>query len=164
MMSAMKFSHQMTYDASPDAVAAMLADPAFREQVCEAMHASRHVVSVEGTGTGMRVVVDQTQPARGMPAFAKKVVGEEIQIVQRETWTGALTATLALETPGKPGGFAGTLALAADGDRTVETVVGEAKVKVPLIGAKLEGLVVDLLTTALRTEERVGRTWLAGVR
>ena len=38
----------MTYDASPEAVRAMLADPAFRERVCEAMHVIRHDVSVEG--------------------------------------------------------------------------------------------------------------------
>ena len=36
----MKFSHQMTYDAPPADVAAMLADPAFREKVCVAMRRS----------------------------------------------------------------------------------------------------------------------------
>ena len=44
----MKYSHQMTYDAPPAEVRAMLADPAFREKVCAAMHATRHDVTVDG--------------------------------------------------------------------------------------------------------------------
>ena len=35
----------------------------------------------------MTVLVDQTQPANGIPSFAKKFVGDEIQIVQREEWS-----------------------------------------------------------------------------
>ncbi len=160
----MKYSHQMTYDASPTEVRAMLADPAFREKVCAAMHATRHDVTVEESGSGMTVLVDQTQPADGIPAFAKKFVGDEIQIVQREEWGGATSSSLLVEIPGKPGALNGSIALAADGGRTVETVSGDIKVKIPMIGGKLEGLIGDLLTSALKTEERVGRAWLAGKR
>ena len=46
----------------------------------------------------------------------------------------------------------------------METVAGDIKVKIPMIGGKLEGLIGDLLTAALKTEERVGRAWLAGER
>jgi hypothetical protein len=134
----MKFSHQMTYDAPPADVQAMLADPAFREQVCAAMNAVRHDVEVTGSGAGMKVVVDQTQPADGIPSFAKKIVGDEIHIVQRETWNDASDATLVVEIPGKPGAFRGGIDLAGDGDGTVET--------------------------ALKSEQRVGRAWLAGDR
>ena len=160
----MKFSHQMTYDAPPTEVRAMLADPAFREKVCAAMQATRHDVTVEESGSGMTVLVDQTQPADGIPAFAKKFVGDEIQIVQREEWRGATSSTLLVEIPGKPGALNGSIDLAADGAGTVETVVGDIKVKIPLIGGKLEGLIGELLTSALRAEERVGRAWLAGTR
>ena len=30
-----------------------------------------------------------------------------------------------------------------------------------MVGGKLEGLVADLLKSALRTEQKVGRAWLA---
>lgn len=164
MMTAMSFSHDLTYDASPEAVAEMLADPAFRERVCVAMHATRRHVSIDGSGAGMAVVIDQTQPARGIPAFAKKILGDEIQIVQREAWTGATDASVELEIPGKPAGFRGVIALAPVGGGTTETVSGGAKVKVPMVGGRLEGLIEDLLRSALRAEERVGRAWLAGDR
>ena len=120
----MKYSHQMTYDATPAEVRAMLADRAFREQVCAAMRATRHDVTVEENGAGMRVLVDQTQPANGVPSFAKKFVGEEIQIVQREEWRSATSSSLLVEIPGKPGTLNGSIDLAAVGDRTVETVSG----------------------------------------
>ena len=160
----MKFSHRLRYDASPADVHAMLTDPAFREKVCDAMHASRRDVKVVPSDTGVSVVVEQTQPARGIPSYAKRFVGDEIEIVQREAWADSTSARLTVDLPGKPAQFSGDLALTADGDGTVEAVTGEVSVKVPLIGGKLEGLVGDLLQSALKAEERVGRAWLAGRR
>lgn len=162
----MRFSQELAYDASPENVRAMLGDPAFRKRVCEAMHASRHAVSVEDGGAGLTVVVDQTQPARGIPGFARRFVGDEIRIVQRETWTSGTRASITLEIPGKPGTFDGTVSLGGSpgGAGTVETVSGEVTVRVPMVGGKLEGLVGDLFRTALQTEQRVGEAWLAGRR
>lgn len=160
----MKFSHVLSYDATPGEVYAMLADPAFREKVCAAMQATRHSVTIEPSGAGMSVVMEQTQPARGIPSFAKRFVGDEMDIVQRESWTDGSSAELTIDLPGKPGRFAGRITMAGDGDRTVETVAGDVSVKVPLVGGKLEALIGDLLQVALRAEERVGREWLAGGR
>ena len=160
----MEFSHELAYDADLEAVAAMLAAPAFREKVCAQLHVLRHEVSVDGTGAGMAVVIDQTQRAKGIPGFAKKFVGEEIRIVQRESWQDAAGASLGLEIPGKPGAFTGTIALSETGDGTVESVTGDVKVKIPMVGGKLESLIGDLLRNALKTEQRVGRAWLAGDR
>jgi uncharacterized protein YndB with AHSA1/START domain len=162
----MKFEHEITYDAAPDKVHGMLADPAFRQRVCEALRAFRHDVTIEPDGAEMSVVVDQTQPAQGIPSFAKKVVGEDIRIVQREEWDDDQHASLTLEIPGKPGRFDGRIALVAapGGDGTVETVAGDVKVKLPMIGGRLEGLIGDLLHKALESEQRVGRAWLSGDR
>ena len=160
----MRFGHRVTYDASPDEVYAMLADPAFRERVCTAMHATEYEVSVETDEAGMSVVVDQVQPAHGIPSFATKFVGDKIQIVQSETWSSPHHATLEVEIPGKPGHLKGEVTLKQDGAGSVETVTGEVKVHIPLLGGRLEKLIGDLLGAALDTEQRVGRAWLAGDR
>ncbi len=139
----------------------MLADRTFREKVCEAMDSTRYDVSVDGAGEGMKVVVDQTQKAAGLPSFATKFIGNAIQIVQRESWSSTTAASLELEIPGKPGALDGGIRLAVDGAGTVETVSGDLRVKIPVVGGKLEGLVADLLRSALRAEEKVGRAWLA---
>ncbi len=86
----------LTYDAPASAVAAMLADPAFREDVVEAQHVLRHDVKVTGdpaAGSGT-VMVEQVQSATGLPSFARKFVGDEIEIVQDETWTSPTGADL----------------------------------------------------------------------
>lgn len=160
----MKFSHQMTYDAPPADVQAMLADPAFRAKVCAAMHAVSHDVDITGSGAGMTVRVEHSRPADGMPSFARKFVGDQIQILQKETWADTSTASLTVEIPGRPGEFNGGIDLAGDDDGTIETVAGEIKVKIPMLGGKLEGLIGDLLKKALTSEQRAGRAWLAGDR
>ena len=78
-----KVTEELRYDgATIQQVNEMLADPAFREQVCEYQHVCRHTVQIKASGQGMTVVVDQIQAARGIPSFAKKFVGDEINIVQ----------------------------------------------------------------------------------
>jgi hypothetical protein len=164
MMSGMKkLTQDLTYDAPASAVAAMLADPAFREEVVEAQHVLRHEVAVTGdpaAGSGT-VKVEQVQAANGLPSFARKVVGDEIEIVQDETWTSPTGADLRIEVPGKPGQMAGTIRLRESGGTTTETVDLDIKVAIPLVGGKIEGLVADMLLKALRTEQRVGRDYLS---
>jgi hypothetical protein len=159
-----RFSHSLRYEATPAEVRAMLSDPSFREKVCEAVHATRIDVTVDSGASGPTVVVDQTQPARGIPSFARRFVGDEIQIVQRESWRDDTAARLTVNLPGKPGRFDGELHLQPDGTGTTETVTGNVEVKVPLVGGRLEGLVSDLLKAALNAEQRVGRAWLTTSR
>ena len=80
MMSPMakRITHDLTYDAPLAEVAAMLADPAFRQEVCDYQRVLRSSVEIEPVGEGMRVRVEQVQAAHGIPAFAQKFVGEEI--------------------------------------------------------------------------------------
>ncbi len=158
-----KLTHDLTYAAPVAAVAAMLADAGFRAEVCEAQHVLRHEVSVTGdpaAGDG-QVDVEQVQAADGIPSFAQKFVGDEISIVRRETWTSPTSAELHMSIPGKPGEMTGTIRLRESGGSTTETVDLDIRVRIPLVGAKIEGLVSDLLLKALRTEQRVGTDYLS---
>lgn len=157
----MKFEHQLRYHAAPEAVFAMLAEEPFREKVCEAQHVSECSVSIAGSGDAMSVTVDQRRPSHGIPGYAKKFVGDEIHIVQTEQWSSQTDAALDVSIPGKPGHLKGTVTLRPDGDGTVETVSGELKVNIPMVGGKIEKLIADLLEEALEAEQRVGASWLA---
>jgi hypothetical protein len=55
----------------------------------------------------------------------------------------------------------GTITLAESGGTTTETVDVEVKVHIPLVGGKIEGLIVDLLRKALVAEGKVGRDYLS---
>ncbi|MGH3413244.1 MAG: DUF2505 domain-containing protein [Marmoricola sp.] len=157
-----KLTHEMRYDgATPGQVHAMLAETRFREQVCEYQHFPRHTVTIEPNGQRMRVRVDQRRPADGLPSFARKFVGQEINIVQEEEWSSATDATLSVAIPGKPGEMTGTVRLAGDDTGTTETVDAEVRVNIPVVGGRIEGFIADMLLKALKAESRVGRDWLA---
>ena len=156
-----RLKHELTYDAPLAAVAAMLADPAFREEVCERQHVLRQTITVTPAGAGKEIVIDQVQAADGIPSFAKKFVGDEINIVQKEIWTDAERGDVYVTIPGKPGDMKGTVRLDESDGRTTETISLEIKVGIPLIGGKIEGLVADLLLKALKTENLVGRDYLS---
>ncbi len=153
--------HDLTYDAPADAVTAMLADQAFREEVCDFIGVTRKSVVIETVGDGMHVTVDQWQPTGRVPSFAKKFVGEEVNIVQREIWTNPLLGDISITIPGKPGDMTGTARIEEAHGVTTETVSLTVKVGIPLIGGKIEDLITGLLLKALKAENKVGREYLA---
>ncbi len=160
----MKFRHELTYDSPPDDVFAMLSDPAFREKVAHA----QGVVSVDVTltvqGDGFELVNDQVQNTEGLPSIAKKITGDTTRAIITEQWSDARGGAIDIAAPGKPTSAKGTVTLLESGAGTSEVVELELKVKVPLIGGKLESLLAGEITTNLETEQAVGAAWLAGER
>lgn len=155
-------NYDLRYDgATAEQVYAMLGEQSFREQVCDFQGVLRKTVSISPSGAGMSVTIDQVQAGQGIPSFAKKFVGEEINIVQEEQWSSPTSGTVKVAIPGKPGDMSGDVLVAEDDAGTTETVRMDVKVGIPLIGGKIEGLIADLLTKALRAENKVGREWLS---
>ena len=68
-----RITHDLTYDAPLADVAAMLADPAFREEVCAHQGVLRSSVDIEPDGDGFRARIEQVQAAQGIPSFALEV-------------------------------------------------------------------------------------------
>jgi|GEM_PF-477498 len=173
-MCAMRFQHTATYDASVADVFAMLTDPAWREKVGVAQGVLSTDVTVtpegsegsEGSGGsgGRRVVIDQVQDTAGLPAIAKKIVGETTRAVVTEVWASPETGTIEILAPGKPTRATGTVSLVADGDRTRHVTDLEVTVKVPILGGRLEQVMADSIGRGLEVEEAVGVAWLEGDR
>ena len=153
---------ELTYEAPLADVAAMLADPAFREEVCVAIRATKYAVTVDGVqGDPMKVRLEYSQPTDRVPGFAKKFVGSEVDIVQAETWTSPEHGDIEVTIPGKPGSMAGTAVLSEADGVTTETVTLDITVKIPLVAGKIETLIGKILGSALRAENRTGVAWLA---
>jgi hypothetical protein len=160
----MRITHELRYDAPPSEVYAMLGDPAFREQVGTAMDVARQDVSVERTADGMAVRIDMDQRTQGIPSFARRIVGDRTRVIQSEAWEAEKGAHLQLEIPGKPGHIRGRITLTEFAGGTVESFDGEAVIKVPLVGGRLEGLIKKLFKAGMDTEQSLGERWLAGER
>ncbi len=159
----MKLRHELTFDATTDEVLAMLTDPANWDKVPVATEAISSKASVETSGGSTTVVVDQLQKVVGVPGFAKKFVGDSTRAITTQVWTGS-TATYVVDTPGKPTTMKGSLSLSAKGSGSALVYDLDVKASVPLIGGKLESLVVDLFTEGLGKEQATGNAWLAGDR
>lgn len=164
MMPHMDLQRELRYDAGVDAVYAMLCDKDFREQVCEATLAKSYEVSIDAAGDTASVRVSRALEA---PDIAKKFVGDTMDVVQTERWQapdadGTRRADLEVVIPGKPGAMKGTVVLAPDGDGSVETISGDVKVKIPLVGGKVEKEIARGIVAGIKAEGQVGRDWLAG--
>ena len=158
----MKFRHELLYDASPREVFEMLADPAFREASCAAQDVISVEVELERDGDAFTLVADQVQNTNDLPSFARTFAGHTTRAIQREEWVDDSGGTLRIETPGKPADIAGTITLLADGDGTREVVELEVKVRLPLIGGRIEKLLGDKVAAGMDAEHDAGVAWLAG--
>ncbi|MDN4172454.1 DUF2505 domain-containing protein [Nocardioides sp. SOB77] len=160
---AKQITHDLTYDAPASAVYAMLTDASFREEVCDRSGVLRHDVTVSGEDltNGAHVRIQQWQSADGIPSFAKKLVGDQIEIIQEETWTSPTACDVTVTIPGKPGEMSGTVRLEEDGGVTTEHVELTITVRIPLVAGKIESLVADMLLKSLKVENTVGREYLA---
>ncbi len=157
---ATRLTHETRYDAPLEEVLSMLGDPAFREEVCEAQSALRYEVEITGGDVEWEARVERVMPAGDLPSFARSVIGEEITVVQTESWRGA-EAEVAIAIPGKPGEGSGTASLTEAGGHTAQRVDLAVKVSLPLVGGKLERLVAGFIEKALDKEHEVGVGYLS---
>lgn len=162
MMGVMRFQHELSYDASPDQVWEMLADQSFREAVCAAQGVDSAEVDLTRTGTGFSLVIDQQLGTGDLPSFARAFAGDSLHLVQREEWPDSTGGTVKIEAPGKPAQISGTVTLRPEGSSTVEIVELEVRIKVPLIGSRIEHLLVDKIRASLDVEHDVAVSWLEG--
>jgi hypothetical protein len=158
----MKFRHELFYDASPAEVFEMLADPAFREKVGEALDVVSADIVLDRHGDGFTLTNDQVQRTEGLPSFARKFAGATTRVIQAEEWSSPSGGTLQIDAPGKPTTITGTIELVPEGSGTVELVELEIRAKVPLVGGKLESLMAEQVRNGMDTEREVGRAWLEG--
>jgi hypothetical protein len=158
----MLFRHRLDYEAAPDRVFAMLADPAFREAACAAQDVLSADVALTRTGNGFTLSIDQQQRTDDLPSFARPFAGSSTRVVQHEVWADSTGGTLRIDSPGQPARISGTITLRPEGSHTQEIVQLDLEVRVPLVGGRLERLLADRIRSAMDAEHGVGVAYLAG--
>jgi uncharacterized protein DUF2505 len=167
MMSAMDLQETQDFDADPDRVFAMLCDQAWREQVCRATHSIDYSVGVEQSGGTVTVRTTRVLPAE-IPEPFKSMVGNTIEIVQVESWpadpdgSGARRAEIDLQISKQPASMTGTITLQSNGSGSRRTVNGDIRVRIPLLGRRIEPEIAKAVRAALDNEREAARTYLAG--
>jgi hypothetical protein len=157
----MRLRHELVYDSPPDRVFAMLADPAFREAACAMQDVISAEVTLERAGDGFTLTIDQQQRTDDLPSFATDFAGDATQAVQRDEWPGASGGSLRVDAPGTPSSVAGSITLSPEGAGTREVVELEPRIKIPLIGGRLERVLAERITAGMDAEHEVGAAYLA---
>jgi uncharacterized protein YndB with AHSA1/START domain len=161
----MKISATIDYAATPDEVFAMLADEDFQNHKCTATGARRHTVSITEHDDRTIIVSTRDMPSDSFPSFVKSMVGDTLAVTETQDWgppnsDGVRHGTLSVAIAAAPVALHGTLSLASGGDGCVETIDGDLKARVPLIGAKIEQAAAPAIRSAIRVESENGKAWL----
>ncbi len=163
----MELQETQDYDADPGRVFAMFCDQAWREETCRAMHAIDYSVSIERSGDTVVVRTTRVLPAQ-VPEPAKSLVGDPLEIVQTESWTaepdgdGTRRAEVDLRISKQPASMTGTITLQPSGSSTRRTVTGDIRVKIPLLGRRIEPEIAKAIRAALEKEQECARPYLGG--
>jgi len=105
-------------------------------------------------------------PTDDFPDFLRKFVGDTVRVVRVDQWAaaaadGSRDGTIVVEIKGAPVRLDGTITLRPGGPGSVESVHGDLKGSVSLIGGKVEKAVEPSIRAAVAKEEEVGGRWLA---
>lgn len=163
---AKKLTETMTFDAKCADVFTMMTDEAYVAEKISGTGGSEPTISVVKQGSDVVVEAGRNLPAQ-VPSFMKSFVGDAIRVDEVDRWSpadelGARTAQVAIDFAGTPANATGTLDLRPAGDGAEVVVNFEVKASVPLVGGKIEGVIVDQITRAIRKENEIGANWLAG--
>lgn len=161
---AKKFTNRDPYSADLDALWAMISTQDYWERKF-AFTGGMQIQVEEWTASDTAVTVKTTRnvPA-DLPGFAKKIVGDTNHVTQTERWTrgaAAITGTIEIAVKNVPGGTTGTMSITPSGAGASWAIDWDTKVPLPLVGGKLEGIMVDETRRNVTQEKQFNDTWLA---
>ena len=162
----MKLTQQHYFDASVDAVVAMLADPEFARTRSRASGATDADALVDGTADGaFTVSIRRVVPASTIPHEFRSFVGSHLDVKYTEAWEAPGRAervgTFAVEIAGAPGHVAGALELKPADAGTDFFATGTVTAPVPIVGHMVERVVADAVLRAFEAELEAADAWLA---
>jgi hypothetical protein len=124
------------------------------------------VVSREVGAAGAVTLVVSRKLPDGIPGFLATFLPADGRVIQTDTWGaadgGVRSGTWVADTPGSPAKVSGTMRLEPAGSGCVYVVEGSAKVSIPLIGRKAEGVVVSMTEKLTAKEADVLRAMVTG--
>lgn len=158
MASRLQLRHR--YPEPPERIQAMLTDPDYLRDKLRAVGGPRaELVSRECDGRGITVVLRQAVPDDALPAFLRSAFSGGLTIRRIETWTDSGGSVHAV-VDGAPGTITGTMRLEPDPAGCVLGAQLTAEVPLPLIGGKVERVIIDNIGKLMDAEHRFTLQWL----
>ena len=159
-----KFNNVDSYAGTPDQVWVMLSDQSYWDGKYEALGASNLQWKTFNASDDSLTVSSVREVAANLPAAAKKIIGETAEVTQTENWRRSgddLTCQITIATKGAPGGTEGTMTVTPSAGGCTWTSNFDIKVSIPLLGKKLEAVMLEETGGNFVKEKAFNDEWLA---
>jgi hypothetical protein len=161
-----RITHRATWDAPAEEVYAELVDADhLRERLAELGGNDPALLEHAVDDSGARLRLRHAVPVEFLPSVVRRFTGDDLVLDRHETWTprsgGGYDGTFEVTVRGLPGTMSGTQRLSDNGGGAVSEVDGQATVSVPMVGGKIEGVVVEQVGNLLDAEDAFTRRRLA---
>lgn len=155
----MQLTYKHTYNGTPEQVVALMRNKDFITDVAQHAGATSHDVEIDGNVTQLRMSLP-------VPGDVAKFVGKDVDLSQRFEWSdpaadGTCTGNVDVTVKGLPISVAAAAVLRPDGATTAGQYDGDLRVKIPLVGGKVEKMVAPFIEQAFAGIERRAQEWLA---
>lgn len=154
----MKLAFQQSFPAPPENVVALLRNEEFIADVAEHAGAKSHET---------RILADRTELDMEVPTpgNVQSIIGKTVKLSLTMQFStarsdGSIPGTVEVKVPGMPVDAAAIGLLSPDGQQTIGVYDGELKVKIPLVGKKVEAQIEPFVVAAFRGIERRAQVWL----
>jgi hypothetical protein len=162
---ASRIEHHAEFSQGVDEVfAAQTSEPALRARLAEVGGENAALLDYTPTADGVRFTLRQGVAADKLPSIVRTLRSGDLAVDRQENWTRAgegYAGTAKATVSGVPGEINVRTELSAEGGKTVLRANGEVKIRIPLVGGKIEGFVADEITKLLKREVELSAQWLA---
>jgi hypothetical protein len=157
---ASQFALRHRYPEPPERMQEVLTDRQYLREKLRTVGGPRgELVSWEQDERGVTVVLHQTVPDDAVPSFLRSVLPSGLTIRRTETWTSSGGSVHAV-VDGVPGTITGTMHFEPDPAGCVLGAQLTAEVGLPLVGARVEKLIIDNVAALMETEYQFTLEWL----
>lgn len=163
---ARRIDYSARFDHPPERVYDALADRSHWEARMSEMrkYSDNHVEEFAVSESGISLVLHHVIPRSALPDIARSVIKKDMVITRTEQYgpfSAGAAGTYRASIPAGPGRLTGTMELVGNGGGAVLRTSSEIQVNIPLVGGKLEELILTNLVDVFRTEETVTADWLS---
>lgn len=158
---ASRIEHRAEFAQGVDEVlAAQTSESALRHRLAGLGGPGSALLGYTPTPEGVRFTLRQGVAEDKLPSVVRTLHNGDLFVERQEEWTqrtGDVHATVS----GVPGDITVRRTIAEEGGRTVVRSTGEVKIRIPLVGGKLESFVAGEITRLLAREAELTTQWLS---
>lgn len=150
------------FECSPERLCELLMDNAFDDELMRALDMGKELLETKKVDDDVIYRIRLTDPEK-IPAIAVKFTGEHLSYVETRTWhrkTLSNQWTIDPDVKGAKVEAKGVTEIVADGGGALRRTRGTISVNLPLIGKKIEAMVLSGIETTFKRNAEYCREYL----